>query len=64
MGGKYYSLSEDMAAFNGIAELAPASSTASLEPTALHFSKGTLPAMSCRLSLGERVETCKIAEHR
>lgn len=64
MGGKYYSLGEDMAAFNGIAELAPASSTASLEPTALHFSKGTLPAMSCRLSLGERVETCKIAERR
>ncbi len=56
MGGKYYSLGEDIAAFNGIAELAPASSTASVTPQRLHFSKGRLKPLNSSLCLGDMID--------
>ena len=61
MGGKYYSLGEDIVAFNGIAELAPASSTASATPRLLHFSKGRLTPAKAPLSLGDMIDVCYIA---
>lgn len=56
MGGKYYSLGEDIAAFNGIAELAPASNTASVMPIRLHYSKGKLTPLKQPLRPGEQID--------
>lgn len=56
MGGKYYSLGEDIAAFNGIAELAPASNTASVMPIRLHYSKGKLTPLKQPLRPGELID--------
>jgi hypothetical protein len=63
MGGKYYSLGEDIAAFNGIAELAPASSTASVTPQRLHFSKGNLKPLDSTLCLGEKIDVYYVKAH-
>ncbi len=51
--GKYYSLKGDIPAFNGFAELAPASSTASVAPMRCTFHK----ALGTTLRLGERIES-------
>ena len=56
MGGKYYSLGKDFAAFNGIAELAPAATTASVESMRLRYSKGKLIPMKQTLCLGEMID--------
>lgn len=56
MGGKYYSLGKDFAAFNGIAELAPAATTASVESMRLRYSKGKLIPMKQTLCLGEIID--------
>lgn len=54
MSGKYYSLGDDIATFAGIAELAPAATTASQSPVLLHFSKGGLK--SAPLCLGRIID--------
>ena len=54
MNGKYYSLGDDIATFAGIAELAPAATTASQSPVLLHFSKGGLK--SAPLCLGRIID--------
>ncbi len=56
MGGKYYSLGKDFAAFNGIAELAPAATTASVESMRLRYSRGKLIPMKQTLCLGEMID--------
>ena len=56
MGGKYYSLGKDFAAFNGSAELAPAATTASVESMRLRYSKGKLIPMKQTLCLGEMID--------
>lgn len=56
MGGKYYSLGKDFAAFNGIAELAPAATTASVVSMRLRYSKGKLIPMKQTLCLGEMID--------
>lgn len=56
MGGKYYSLGKDFAAFNGIAELAPAATTASVKSMRLRYSKGKLIPMKQTLCLGEVID--------
>lgn len=60
MNGKYYSLSEDIASFAGIAELAPAAATTGFTPMYLHFSKGNLVPSKNTLRIGERIDTCKM----
>lgn len=63
MGGKYYSLGEDIAAFNGIAELAPASNAASVTPQRLHFSKGNLKPLNNTLCLGDMIDVYYVEAH-
>ena len=57
--GTYYSLKGDIPAFNGLAELAPASSTASVAPMRYSFSKGRLATKALHLTLGEKIESVR-----
>ena len=57
INGKYYSLNGDIPAFNGIAELAPASSTTSATPMRFSLGKSLLPTVTPQLTLGEEIES-------
>ena len=59
IGGTYYNLGENIPAFNGLAELAPASSTASVAPMRYSFSKGHLATKALHLTLGEKIESVR-----
>ncbi len=59
IGGTYYNLGENIPAFNGLAELAPASSTASAAPMRYSFSKGRLATKALHLTLGEKIESAR-----
>lgn len=59
IGGTYYNLGENIPAFNGLAELAPASSTASAAPMRFSFSKGRLATKALHLTLGEKIESAR-----
>ena len=56
VNGKYYTLSEDIPSFNGIAELAPTSATASATPLRIPFSKRGLTTPPTPLRLGKQIE--------
>lgn len=56
VGGEYYTLSEDIPSFNGVAELAPASATASATPLRIPFSKRGLTTPPTPLRLGKQIE--------
>ena len=58
--GKYYSLKGDIPAFNGFAELAPASSTASVAPMRCTFHN----RVCTTLRLGERIESNAVISNR
>ena len=60
MGGKYYSLSEDIASFNGIAELASAAGSTSVAPQRLHFAKGSVKHSQAPLRLGDMIDVSYI----
>ncbi len=62
--GGYLSLKGDIPAFNGLAELAPASSTASAAPMRLSFSKGRLATKALHLTLGDKLETEILSANR
>jgi hypothetical protein len=57
--GGYLSLKGDIPAFNFLAELAPASSTASVAPMRFSFSKGRLATKALHLTLGEKIESAR-----
>ena len=56
VGGEYYSMGEDIPAFNGIAELAPLTEVASISSSTIRFSKGAIKVESAPLRLGKKVE--------
>jgi hypothetical protein len=55
--GGYLSLKGDIPAFNGLAELAPASSTTSATPMRFSLGKSLLPTVTPQLTLGEEIES-------
>ena len=61
--GKYYSLKGGIPAFNGFAELAPASTT-SAAPMRHSFSRGHLATKALHLTLGDKLETEILSANR
>ena len=60
----YYSIGEDVVAFNGIAELAPLAQSAGAKRSQILFGKGKLLGQPKTLKLGRRLESKRISATR